>query len=268
MLTDIEIEAVLLKAVWDQIATAANASIFAVEGNEPDSEIRFETPIHQKFFNIVLVDLLSETDDSAPLKSRTYLSGLTCIAVNPLLSTRSAVGHLEKATVDFASWLEECIEVDAWLPSINRQVKFGLSRVLFIKMVGNLSKHNFLRSFRVAMQLRSVLKQSGVDVSLEDASLALPDFYDRFHTDILNYHSSTLAEFLNNIRWGIYEYLQPEFARSIVWDLDNPPMYRYTFPPGINSKYAQQVYWDLMNDVRSEPSMRRFKVTRWLKLRY
>jgi hypothetical protein len=34
----------------------------------------------------------------------------------------------------------------------------------------------------------------------------LDDFYERFHKDILNYHSSTIAEFLNNIRWGIYEY--------------------------------------------------------------
>src|SRR5215218_1142153 len=44
-----------------------------------------------------------------------------------------------------------------------------------------------------------------------DALLALADFYEKFHTDILNYHASTIAEFLNNIRWGIYEYLQPEF---------------------------------------------------------
>ncbi len=66
--------------------------------------------------------------------------------------------------------------------------------------------------------------------------LALGDFYERFHTDILNYHSSTIAEFLNNIRWGIYEYLQPEFRRSIVWEESNPRKYRYTVVSRISSR--------------------------------
>ena len=196
------------------------------------------------------------------------MSGLTAIASNPILSTKAAAAVLEQATVEFVSWLEQRVQADAWLPSIDKQATLELTRASFIKMAGNLSKHNSLRTFRVAKQLRTVLKQSGVDVSLEEASLALADFYDRFHTDILNYHSSTIAEFLNNIRWGIYEYLRPEFTRSLIWDTDNPAMYRYAFPTGIESKYAQQVYWDLMNEVRSEPTMRRFKVTRWLKLRY
>jgi hypothetical protein len=98
--------------------------------------------------------------------------------------------------------------------------------------------------------------------------LALGDFYERFHTDILNYHSSTIAEFLNNIRWGIYDYLQPELRRSIVWEGGNPRKYHYTFPIGIESNFAKQCYWDLMNEVLQPPYVRRFQVTKWLKLRY
>lgn len=60
-------------------------------------------------------------------------------------------------------------------------------------------------------------------MSPDEAALALEDFYRWFHDDILNYHASTIAEFLNNIRWGIYEYLQPEFQRSIVWESREPP---------------------------------------------
>ena len=93
-------------------------------------------------------------------------------------------------------------------------------------MCGDISKHNVLRSVGVAEELQQTLVASGVSVELEDAMLALGDFYERFHMDILNYHSSTIAEFLNNIRWGIYEYLQPEFRRSIVWEGGNRRKWR------------------------------------------
>jgi len=98
--------------------------------------------------------------------------------------------------------------------------------------------------------------------------LALDDFYQWFHDDIFNYHASTIAEFLNNIRWAIYEYLQPEFHSSIVWESREPAKYRYTYPGGVSSKLGKSYYSDLMNEVRSAPYVPRFQVTKWLKLRY
>ena len=112
------------------------------------------------------------------------------------------------------------------------------------------------------------MSKSGITVDINEALLALAEFHERFHTDILNYHSSTIAEFLNNIRWGIYDYLQPEFNKSIVWEGGDPPKYHYTHPKEIQSEFAKACYWDLMNEVRSKPYMRRFKVTKYLKLRY
>lgn len=268
MLSAIETEIVVLKAVWDQISAAANATIFKVIGTDPDSEIRFETSIHQRFFNIILVDLLSETDELAPLKKRSFLEGLADVSSSPLLGTTESAKALSVATEDFSFWLTEQIQVNVWLPSINKEAELKLSRSEFIKMTGNLSKHSFLRTFRVAKQLRKILDKSDIKVSLEDANLALTDFYERFHIDILSYHSSTVAEFLNNIRWAIYEYLQPEFIRSFERDTNNSMIYKFNLPLGADSKYAQQLYWDLMNDVRTEPAMQKFKVTRWLKLRY
>lgn len=81
-------------------------------------------------------------------------------------------------------------------------------------------------------------------------------------------HGSTIAEFLNNIRWGIYEYLKPEFSRSLVRDTKNPPRYWHTYPEDIKNEFAKNCYWDLMNEVRSDPYLRKFKVTEVLKLRY
>ena len=154
------------------------------------------------------------------------------------------------------------------MPSIDRETELNIARFNFLKMTGDISKHNYLRAVGVAEELKNILSKSRLTVDIDEALLALSEFYDRFNTDILNYHSSTIAEFLNNIRWGIYDYLKPEYEESIVWKGGDPPMYSYTYPEGIKSKFAKACYWELMNEVRSEPYMRKFKVTKWLKLRY
>lgn len=267
-LTDTEIEVIVLKAVWELIDLAVNYAVCSLGGEDPNSEIRFYTSIHQRFFNIVLVDFLSNTDAKAPIPPTSYLKGLREIARQPLLASQKAATALMGATDDFITWLEQEVQIDAWFPSIDVKADLRVKRATFLRITGNISKHNFLRAFRVAEELQGVFNRSGISVSLEEANMALSDFYERFHTDILEYHSSTIAEFLNNIRWGIYEYLQPEFKRSIVFDKDNPIIYEYTYPREVTSPFARQIYWDLMNDVRSVPCMRKFRVTKWLKLRY
>lgn len=268
-LSDIEEEVILLKAVWELIDSMVNFEMLDLYGHDPDSNILFRTRTHQRFFNIVLVDFLSLTDKRAFIKQTSYLGALKNISKSPNFDVNASVASLSESTHEFSNWLEQEIEVHKiWMPSIDTETTLKLSRIAFLKMCGNISKHNFLRSIRVAEELKEVLSRSGVSVELDEAMLALDDFYQWFHTDILNYHASTIAEFLNNIRWGIYEYLQPEFHRSIVWESHDPLKYRYTYPKGVTSRLAQEYYWEIMNDVRSPPYVRRFKVTKWLKLRY
>ncbi len=97
---------------------------------------------------------------------------------------------------------------------------------------------------------------------------AYAEFYERFHADILNYHGSTIAEFLNEIRWGIYEYLLPEFRRSSTPRGGDPPRDEYLYPEGVGTELGKALYWDLMNRVRAAPYFPPFQVTRYLKLRY
>lgn len=264
----IEQEVIILKAVKELIDEMVNFELLSLQGNDPDSNIMFKSITHQRFFNTILVDFLSLTDKRGPVQQTSYLAGLRAISSNPQFDVDGSIALLRQATNEFKDWLEQIIEVDAWLPSIEKEVPLKISRCSFLKMTGNISKHNYLRAVRVAEELKHALESTGILVDINDALLALADFYERFHTDILNYHSSTIAEFLNNIRWGIYEYLQPEFQRSIVWEGGNPPMYRYSYPEGINSGFAKTCYWELMNEIRREPYMRKFKVTKWLKQRY
>jgi hypothetical protein len=85
---------------------------------------------------------------------------------------------------------------------------------------------------------------------------------------VLSYHGSAIAEFLNNIRWGIYEYLKPEFARSFTEDDPVSIAYRFIYPQHCDNQVARAMYRDLMNMVRSEPYLPKFEVTKYLKMRY
>jgi len=266
-LSQIEEEVILLKAVWELIDSMVNFEMLTIEGRDPDSNITFRTMTHQKFFNIVLVDFLSCTDKQ--FKQTPYLRALKEISLKPQFDFDDSIASLRKLAHEFSDWLNEEIEVsNVWMPSINTETTLRLLRLDFVKMCGNISKHNFLRLISVAEELKEILFKSGVSVELEEALLALDDFYQWFHTDILSYHASTIAEFLNNIRWGIFEYLQPEFQRSIVWESHDPRKYRYTYPNGVTSRLAKEYYWELMNDMQSSPYVRRFHVTKYLKLRH
>lgn len=267
-LTLIEEEVAFLKATLDAINSMVNFEVLSLHGSDPDSSILFATRTHQQFFNIALVDFLSRTDKKAPVKQTSYLGALRQIAEAPAFSINDSVAALRANTSDLAAWLQAEITVDVWFPSLELQMPLRVSRLQYIKMTGDLSKHNLLRSVGVAEDLQRLLAVQSVPIELDAALLALDNFYEWFHDHILNYHGSTIAEYLNNIRWSIHEYLRPEFNRSIVWETREPPKNSFTYPSGINSRYGQESYWALMNLVRTEPCMRKFQVKKWQKLRY
>ena len=91
---------------------------------------------------------------------------------------------------------------------------------------------------------------------MRDALAIIDEFYDWYHDHLLSYHSTSIAAQLNDIRWGIYEYLVPEFSKSIVYDDDIK--YRYRYPDDLLDKYVRILYWDLMNDIRGRPYVPEF----------
>ncbi|OGX34304.1 MAG: hypothetical protein A3I43_04455 [Omnitrophica WOR_2 bacterium RIFCSPLOWO2_02_FULL_50_19] len=180
------------------------------------------------------------------------------------------MNSLTHASKKFIDWLEKEVVVEKiWLPSINLETNLSIKRIEFIKICGNISKHNFSRLSGVLYELVKIFKRNRVDLKNEDALLILNEFYEWFHTNIFSYHSSAIAEFLNNIRWGIYEYLLPEFQQAIVFENNgHPRKYHYTYPNEVKNNFAKSCYWDLMNKIRSKPYMNKFQVTRYLKMRY
>ena len=53
--------------------------------------------------------------------------------------------ELEDAVQHFRDWLREEKRIDIWMPSID-EINVSISRMDFIKMSGNISKHNYLRA--------------------------------------------------------------------------------------------------------------------------
>jgi len=264
----IEQEVILLRAVSDHIGEMVNFEVMDIYGEDPHSYVMFKTMTHRRFFNILLVDFLSQTDKRGPIKKTSFLGGLIEICESPNFDKCKSIESLKTSAQGFKKWLETKVKISVWLSSLNEEAQLEVARYSFLKMTGDTSKHNYLRAIGVAEELSKTLEKSDIECDIEDALLALPDFHERFHTDIMTYHSSTIAEYLNNIRWGIYCYLKPEFNQSIEQSNDNLIGYRYKVPEFISSKYAKDCYWELMNQVRRSPYMRKFIVSEHFKGEY
>ncbi|MCB1783107.1 MAG: hypothetical protein KDI13_03860 [Alphaproteobacteria bacterium] len=273
-LTSAEKEILLLKAVMETINSMVNYSVFKLNHNDPDSSIRFETGIHQQYFNILLVDFLS-LEIFEPRKPNLFKE-LLSVCENPRYNDDAK--PLKKAVMSFQEWLGRAVEFEhngevrkLWFPSIDQEIALQITREEFIKICGNISKHNPLGLNRQASAIKKIFERNDADIALTDALLIMDEFYEQFHDDLFTYHSSTIAEFLNNLRWAIYEYLQPLYEKVTenYWHEKHEMWaYRYHAPEDITNAYIKTVFWNLMNDVRREPYMPRFQVTRYLKMHY
>ncbi len=216
---------------------------------------------------------LPSAPDNSLETDKTYLYLLKSVYLSPCF-VNCPVQSLKDATENFATWLEsDCTVEGVWLPSIDIELDLTIKRIEFIKICGNISKHNFTRMNVDAGKVQTILERhttttgKAINLGEYEAFLALPEFYEWFHINIFTYHSSAIAEFLNNIRWGIYNYLHPEFERAIVRGGDGIG-YSFAYPNDVQNPFARNMYWDLMNGVRGEPYMPQFEVTRFLKMRY
>lgn len=267
-LSTAEREAIVLMSVVELTADLVNNEMLTVYSHSRGAVVQFRTGAHQRVFSILLVDLLSATDRQGPVVASPFLSSLAEIVSNPQFNIDGSVRPLSMAVESFRKWLGESPALEFWFPSIDRTLRVTMPRVQALKLVGNLSKHDPLRAVGVARDLSEALSLSNEPVSVEEALLALGDFYRHFYTDFLAYHGSTLAEFINNIRWGIHDYLLPEFKRAFAPVVGKEPMYGYEYPTSIGNRFAREKYWDLMNSVRSRPYVPRFEVDAVFKQRY
>ncbi len=262
-LNKIEAEVVMLLAIYELIDSIANKALLDI-GDGPRTEVRFKSHVHARFFNLALVDLLSLTDKDGPVPQRSYLQALRDICNGPGFGNESAAG-LRTAVEDFRSWLTTEITIAGmWLPSINLRIDLRIQRIDALKIAGNICKHNVLRSIQTMRSFQKVLAANNVEIDLNQVLQTMDELHEWLHTHKFVAQSNAVVEFVNNIRWGIYDYLQPEYQRSRVPHADGIG-YHYIYPEEVNDGLARANYCELMNKVRRPPYFQRFEVPEFWK---
>ena len=80
------------------------------------------------------------------------------------------------------------------------------------------------------------------------------------------YHCTWLSELLNKVRWGIQMYVQMAYydAHKMMDDRS----YTYRLPAEMKDDFATACYWNLMQAIRSGPSVPEFVGAAHFKRRY
>ena len=260
--SDIEKEIFALRAINEMINDMVNHSIMTVYDG---SNMAFKSHTHQLYFSVLLVDFLSEPKSPLFGIDQKYLITLKKISENPSFNIGNSIDHLSQAVQGFSNWLEAGTVIEKmWFPSIDLEINLKLKRIQCAEICGNISKHNFTRLTFTAEKMRKIFRDNGKNLDQTDCLLALEDFYEWFHGDGggFVFYGNVGAEFLNNIRWGIYEYLQPEFRRAFTFSEKNGlPHCECDWPQNVNGDFVKRCYWDLMMmAVHSRPYFPKFKL--------
>lgn len=272
--TPVEKEAIILNAVWEMIDGMVNYAMFVKYDEITNTNLLFQTSAHMRLFNILLGDFLSLPQkrgvnplpfglpdpprDTRP-SDLTFLFYLRQVCESPQLG--GDVDMLRKPVEAFATWLEGNTFVEkVWLPAIDTELDIEIMRITYIKICGDIGKHSFARLQGNVNRICKVLADNGRVIDEGAGFSVLPEFYEWFHTNVFAAQSSAIAEFLNNIRWAIYEYVRPEFMRSFE-RVDPAPMYRFNYPPNVANSLAKEMYWGLMNMARSPPYFPKFTIS-------
>lgn len=221
--------------------------------------IYFKDLVHRSLFIIRILDFAKEAGDS----KLTGVSGscvdiLEKVCVESELGTDDSVRELKSAVNNLKHWLDQKSPIKLWLPTLNLDAEIEVSRIEFLKISGNSSKHNISRLTGVSKGIRTILSEHGYDVPIELIPLALEDFQEHLEQNYFTYYATWMAELLNEIRWGIQRYLEPFYAVSYKHQEDGFS-YRFEFPEGFNHEVPKQWFWRLMNHTRSGPYIDRFR---------
>lgn len=206
-------------------------------------------------------DFLSQTDRSIGIVEVPYLRHLIQIVESPYLG--DATG-LRVSVKQFVDWLNKAKTfANVWLPTLDIKTSLKPSRLSWLKVTGNLQKHDALRSRGTAEDIVQWLHVQGHTVGHMEVLGALDDFREWLTEDALSAYVPVLAFFLNELRWETFEYLRSYYLKHHIteWDDDFQLLrYRFTADPRITTPFACGQRYALLNWVRKEPIVTRFSI--------
>lgn len=229
-----------------------------------EAEVRYKSRVHQHLFLIRLLDFAKEGGDESLTGVRgSCLSILLAACESRSFDSGGSVGGLEQATAALKGWLNTETTFKMWLPTLELDVELTVPRIDFLYILGNHAKHNLSRLTGISRHIAEILTRHGHRVELEQVPLALDDFREHLQEDYFVYYGTWLAELMNNVRWGVQEYLQDTFRKA--YRLGPDLMYSYNYPDSIIHETPRAWFWRLMNHVRTGPYIGRFVGSRHMK---
>lgn len=264
-----EIEVIGLCISLEAVGDMVNHALFElrdVSMYPGEVEVFFHTQIHQELFIIRLLDFVKEVGDSRLTGvSGSCLKVLQSVCDSCSFNQDNSIKSLKNLVLELNEWLNYKTPIKLWLPTLDIEADIEVSRLDLIAISGNHCKHNLSRLTTVSRQIYSILNGNGYSVSLEQIPLALDDFREHLQNNYFIYYGTYLGEMLNNIRWGIQNYLHPTYKASYKKDDQNDIRYRYQYPAKITQEIPRQWFWRLMNHIRTGPSFKEFTCAHYLK---
>lgn len=261
ILSDPEREVVVLASVVGIIDDMVNHAIFSFPGRDTTLQPFPESSTTRAYFALRLSDFLSQTDRNIGMAEVPYLRHLTQIVESPSLGDSTG---LRASVEQFIVWLnEKKTFAKVWLPTLNIETSLTPSRLSWLKVAGNLQKHDALRSGGTADDIVKWLQEQGHAVDRTDVLGALDDFREWLTEDALSAYIPKLGFLLNELRWETFEYLRPYYRRHHVTEWDNALQfhrYRFTPDPKITTPFACGQRHALLNWVRKQPIVPRFSI--------
>jgi len=268
MLSEPEREVIVLSSVMGIIDDMVNHAIFSFPGDDTTRQPFPETYTTRAYFALRLSDFLSQTDRNIGIAEVPYLRHLTQIVDNPSLGDPTG---LRASVKQFVDWLnEKKTFAKVWLPTLDIETSLTPSRLSWLKVAGNLQKHDVLRSSGTAEDIAKWLDEQGHSVGLMEILGAFDDFRDWLTEDALGAYIPSLGFFLNELRWETFEYLRSYYQEHHVTEWDNGLQLHscmFTPDPRITAPFARGQRHALLNWVRKGPIVPRFSIDPiWLRV--
>lgn len=231
-----------------------------------EATVYFKERVHQQMFLVRLLDFSKEPGT----KSVTGVAGSCLDVLEEACKTQSfnvgdSVAGLAGAVTALQDWLSATSSLNMWIPTLNIDAHLSVPRSQLVFILGNHVKHNLARLTRVSKELSALLVATGYSVKPEQVPLALDDIREHLQENYFVYYGTWLTELINNVRWGIHDYLLPAFSTAFTRFPGDDIRYEYRYPAVITDAVAREWFWRLMNHVRRLPCVRRFVGSQELK---
>jgi hypothetical protein len=240
ILSEGDLEVVVLDEAHSALAEIIGSSLYKI--NDKQTEIRFHTDIHFKYFLVALVEFFAEGVRSAFVGPRymnlSILTGLEWLCQKH--PRECLVAGLTTAVETLRTWVDAEVPFDFWCPNANKQISFPLKNEQLIRFGANATKHGLFRVSKLLESLNKLCEKSGYALTPQEMSAVLKDMLTEANSRLL-YHSTRIVQLLGEVFFALNNLIERRFARNPTNDCR-----LMDIPSGVTSDVFVGLYGEVM----------------------